>query len=65
MCKSERKMIGLGMDGGNAEYCVVREAICVPVPKGVPAGAAASASDAILTALSRNQNYWQTAEGSR
>ena len=49
MCKSERKMIGLGLDGGNAEYCVVREAICIPVPKGVTAGAAASASDAILT----------------
>ncbi|KAF7293961.1 alcohol dehydrogenase [Mycena kentingensis (nom. inval.)] len=48
--------LGLGLDGGYAEYVICKEPSLVPVPHGVPVEAAAVAADAGVTAYNAVKN---------
>ncbi|KAJ7092952.1 GroES-like protein [Mycena belliarum] len=57
--------IGLGLDGGYAEYVIVTEANLVEVPEGVSAEAAAVASDAGITSYNTVKNTAGVTKGTK
>ncbi|KAJ7857903.1 GroES-like protein [Mycena leptocephala] len=57
--------LGLGRDGGYAEYIIVTADLLVPVPSGVPPEVAAIASDAGVTAYHAVQNAAQVKSGDK
>ncbi|KAJ7192028.1 hypothetical protein GGX14DRAFT_380504 [Mycena pura] len=57
--------LGLGRDGGYAEYIIVTADTLVPVPDGVPPAVAAIASDAGVTAYHAVQRSAQVKKGEK